>query len=69
MHEERHQLLKLLLDSARQYEVEGDKAAAKRLRQCAVGVAGATDETLVALGLLRLSFAEHVEQRIAQRPN
>lgn len=66
MHEERAQLLKLLLDSARQYEVNGDNAAAKRLRQCAVGVAGASNAALSGMAFIRLPFMELVLERITR---
>lgn len=56
----------LLLDDARAHEVDGDHAAATRLRQCAVGVAGASDAALSGMAFIRLPFTELVLERIAR---
>jgi len=52
----RTELVDLLLDVAREREVDGQDAAASKLRRVAVAISSANDKTLVASGFVRLQF-------------
>jgi len=52
----RTELVDLLLDVAREREVDGQHAAASRLRRVAVAISSANCKTLIAMSFVRLQF-------------